>query len=59
METMPDIPESPTLRATPRYNRKGRYMPLELATHQFDPDSLTVHQITTELKYYKDAKQYR
>ncbi len=54
---MPAIPLI-AAQATPVYEKKRRYTPLELATYQFDPALLTIPEIRSELKYYKDEKEY-
>ncbi len=54
---MPAIPLTFT-PATPIYEKKRLYTPAELGTFQFDPASLTIARIRSELKYYRDEKEY-
>ncbi len=54
---MPQIP-LPSAPIAPIYEKKRKYTPLELATFQFDPALLTIAEIRSKLKYYKDEKEY-
>ena len=54
---MPEFPLTST-PATPIYDKKRKYTPSELGTFQFDPALLTIAQIRSELKYYRDEKEY-
>ncbi len=54
---MPEIPLT-SAPATPIYDKKHKYTPLELGAFQFDPALLAIAQIRNELKYYKDEKEY-
>ena len=54
---MPAIP-LPSAQATPVYDKHRRYTGEELGELQFDPSLLKIAQIRSELKYYKDEKDY-
>ena len=58
---MPQIPLPSTSNAvaTPIYERKRRYTPAEPATFKFNPASLTLPEIRSESKYYKNNNDYR
>ena len=49
------LPIGPT---TPIYDKNRTYTGEELGQFQFDPTLLKIAQIRSELKYYKDEKEY-